>query len=100
FLGSLNLFQRYRLIERYYHPLPLGLVFKVNMSFGYIRATDPVNHPVAISENFSAGGTTPTRGYALRSISPTKPISSTLDPGAGVIQFAVGGNKELITNWE
>jgi outer membrane protein insertion porin family len=100
FLGSQNLFQRYRLIERYYHPLPLGLVFKVNMSFGYIRATDPVNHPVAISEKFFAGGINSIRGYALRSISPTKPIVSTLDPAAGVIQFAVGGNKELITNWE
>src|SRR5438477_2115256 len=45
--ASQNLFQRFRLIERYYHPIIWGLVFKVNRSLGYIRATDPVNHPVA-----------------------------------------------------
>ena len=33
--ASQNLFQRYRLIERFYRPLPYGFVFKVNMSLGY-----------------------------------------------------------------
>src|SRR5206468_6827941 len=56
FLGSENLFQRYRLIERRYWPLPLGMVFKVNAALGYIRSTDPVNRPIAISEKFFAGG--------------------------------------------
>src|SRR5437588_339032 len=40
---SQNLFQRYRLIERFYRPIFWGLVFKVNLSLGYIRATDPLN---------------------------------------------------------
>ena len=98
--GSQNLFQRYRVIERYYHPLVFGLVFKVNASLGYIRATDPIFHQVAISEKFFAGGINSLRGYTLRSISPTKRIASSRDPEAGQIAFAVGGNKELITNWE
>ena len=97
---SQNLFQRYRLIERYYHPLIYGLVFKVNMSLGYIRATDPISHPVAISEKFFEGGINSIRGYTLRSISPTKRIASSRDPDAGLVDFAIGGNKELITNWE
>jgi len=97
---SQNLFQRFRLIERNYHPLPFGLVFKVNLSFGYIRSTDPVNRPVAISEKFFEGGINSIRGYSLRSISPTTKIASSLQPDAGTIDFAVGGNKELITNWE
>jgi outer membrane protein insertion porin family len=99
-LGSQNLFQRYRLIERYYHPLIWGLVFKVNASLGYIRSTDPTNHPVAISEKFFEGGINSIRGYSLRSISPTKRIASTLDPAAGLLDFPIGGNKELVTNWE
>jgi outer membrane protein insertion porin family len=99
-LGSQNLFQRYRLIERRYRPLFWGLVFKVNMSLGYIRATDPLNHPVAISEKFFAGGINSIRGYSLRSISPTTKIPASRDPDAGLIDYAVGGNKELITNWE
>ena len=97
---SQNLFQRYRLIERYYHPLIFGLVFKVNLSLGYIRATDPIGHPVAISEKFFEGGINSIRGYTLRSISPTKKIATTLEPNAPLVDFPVGGNKELITNWE
>ena len=99
-LGSQNLFQRYRLIERRYKPLFWGLVAKVNLSLGYIRATDPVNRPVSISEKFFAGGINSIRGYTLRSISPTKKILASREPDAGVLDYAVGGNKELITNWE
>jgi outer membrane protein insertion porin family len=99
-LDSDNLFQRFRLIERYYHPIIWGLVFKVNLSLGYIRSTDPVHHPVAISEKFFEGGINSIRGYVLRSISPTKKIVSSLEPNGTIIDFPVGGNKELVTNWE
>ncbi len=99
-LGSQNLFQRYRLIERRYRPLFWGLVAKVNLSLGYIKATDPLNRPVSISEKFFAGGINSIRGYSLRSISPTKKILASRDPDAGILDYAVGGNKELITNWE
>jgi len=99
-LGSQNLFQRFRVIERFYRPLILGMVFKTNISIGYIRATDPVNRPIAISEKFFEGGINSIRGYALRSISPTLRIASSREPDAAIIDFPVGGNKELITNWE
>ncbi|HEY6908924.1 MAG TPA: outer membrane protein assembly factor BamA [Myxococcales bacterium] len=98
--GSQNLFQRYRLIERFYRPLPLGLVFKTNISLGYIRATDPINHPIAISERFFEGGINSIRGYVLRTISPTLKIANTSEPNAAIIDFPIGGNKELISNWE
>lgn len=98
--GSQNLFQRFRVIERYYHPIVWGLVFKVNLSLGYIRATDPVTHPIAISEKFFAGGINSVRGYVLRSLSPTRKIATSLEPNATLIDYPVGGNKELITNWE
>jgi outer membrane protein insertion porin family len=98
--GSQNLFQRFRVIERFYRPLVLGMVFKTNISVGYIRATDPISHPIAISEKFFEGGINSIRGYTLRSISPTLPIANVSEPNAGIIEFPVGGNKELITNWE
>jgi len=98
--GSQNLFQRFRFIERRYWPLGYGFVAKANISVGYIRATDPVNHPVAISEKFFEGGINSIRGYLLRSISPTLRIASSLAPDAGLFDFQVGGNKELVTNWE
>jgi outer membrane protein insertion porin family len=99
-IGSQNLFQRYRLIERRYRPLFWGLVAKVNISLGYIRSTDPLDRPISISEKFFAGGINSIRGYTLRSISPTKKILATKDPDAGVLDYAVGGNKEFLTNWE
>ncbi|MBS2022892.1 MAG: outer membrane protein assembly factor BamA, partial [Deltaproteobacteria bacterium] len=73
---SQNLFQRYKIIERFYHPLGYGLVFKTNINFGYIRSTDPVNRPVAISEKFFEGGINSIRGYVLRTISPTKRVAT------------------------
>ncbi|HEX9506970.1 MAG TPA: outer membrane protein assembly factor BamA, partial [Myxococcales bacterium] len=97
---SQNLFQRFRFIQRYYHPLFWGLVFKSNVSLGYIRETDPLHHPIAISEKFFEGGINSIRGYSLRSISPTKKILASRDPDAGILDYAVGGNKELLTNWE
>jgi outer membrane protein insertion porin family len=99
-LGSQNLFQRYRLIQRFYRPLIWGMVFKTNISIGYIRATDPINNPIAISEKFFEGGINSIRGYTLRSISPTLKIVNAREPNAAIIDFPVGGNKELITNWE
>jgi len=99
-IASQNLFQRYRLIERRYRPLFWGLVAKVNLSIGYIRSTDPLSRPISISEKFFAGGINSIRGYTLRSISPTKKILASKDPDAGVLDYAVGGNKELLTNWE
>jgi len=99
-IGSQNLFQRYRLIERRYRPLFWGLVAKVNLSIGYIRSTEPLSRPISISEKFFAGGINSIRGYTLRSISPTKKILASRDPDAGILDYAVGGNKELLTNWE
>ncbi len=98
--GSQNLFQRYRLVERVYRPIGLGLVFKLNLGLGYIKETDPIDRPIAISEKFFGGGINSIRGYVLRSISPTTRIASSLSPSAGTVDFAVGGNKELQTNWE
>src|SRR5713101_1635607 len=99
-IASQNLFQRYRLIERRYRPLFWGLVAKVNLSIGYIRSTDPLSRPISISEKFFAGGINSIRGYTLRSTAPTKKILASKDPDAGVLDYAVGGNKELLTNWE
>jgi len=76
------------------------MVFKVNISLGYIRSTDPIFHKVAVSERFFGGGINSIRGYTLRSISPTLTIGSELSPQGGLTAFAIGGNKELITNWE
>jgi outer membrane protein insertion porin family len=98
-LDSENLFQRYRLIQRFYQPLFWGLVFKTNLNLGYIRSTSS-NRPVAISEKFFEGGINSIRGYSLRSISPTTPIAVVKEQDSGIVNFAIGGNKEFISNFE
>ena len=97
-LLSQNLFQRYKLVERFYYPLPLGAVFKINANLSYIRATG-VN-PIPISERFFEGGVNTLRGYALLTVSPTVRVGAQIDPNSPLVDFPVGGNKELITNVE
>jgi len=76
------------------------MVFKTNISFGYIRATDPIAVRSPSARSFFEGGINSIRGYVLRSISPTLKIADTREPNAPILDFPVGGNKELVTNWE
>lgn len=96
YLGSQNEFERYIGVARYYHPLGRGFVFKVNSTFGYIRS--PADNPVPVSELFFEGGINSLRGYDFRTIAPT--VDAGLTPGGPLVQVAVGGNKEILTNWE
>ncbi len=81
---------------RFYQPIPLGLVFKAQGQVGYIASKDVIS----ISERFFAGGINTLRGYALRSVAPTLSTPDSLAPDATTSEFAVGGNKQLIFNFE
>lgn len=96
YLGSQNEFERYIAVGRFYQPIKWGLVFKVNTTFGYIRS--PADNPVPVSELFFEGGINSLRGYDFRTIAPT--VDAGMTPGGPLIPIAVGGNKELLTNWE
>ena len=66
-------FARYNAYSRFYQPLFLGAVFKVNANISYIQALDTsLNKGLPISELFYGGGINDHRGYFLRSISPTR----------------------------
>ncbi len=93
---SENIFERYVGIARYYHPLPLGIVAKVNASVGFIRS--PAERPVPVSELFFEGGVNSLRGYNFRSVARTVYAGST--PGAPLQPLLIGGNKEFVSNWE
>ena len=94
-LMSENLFTRYTLVNRWYWPLPFGLVGRLNMELGYIAGE---RYP--LSERYFIGGIYSIRGYGLRSISPREQFAALGDPGAHTRPFAVGGNKQFITNLE
>ncbi|NMO19337.1 outer membrane protein assembly factor BamA [Pyxidicoccus fallax] len=99
FLGGTFLFNRYTAYSRLYFPMPLGFVFKTNATIGYIQQLDQ-DKPLPISELYYVGGINSVRGYYLRSISPSVKVPRSANPDATVTDFLVGGNKQLIFNFE
>lgn len=93
---SQNEFVRWVGIARFYKGLGAGFVFKVNANVGWIQS--PVENPVPVTELFFEGGINSLRGYNFRSISPTVLAGSTVS--GPLTPVLVGGNKELLTNWE
>ncbi|WP_240359767.1 outer membrane protein assembly factor BamA [Pyxidicoccus trucidator] len=98
-LGGTFLFNRYTAYSRLYFPMPLGFVFKTNATIGYIQQLDQ-DKPLPISELYYVGGINSVRGYYLRSISPSVKVPRSGSPDASVTDFLVGGNKQLVFNFE
>jgi outer membrane protein insertion porin family len=98
-LGGTFLFNRYTAYSRLYFPMPLGFVFKTNATIGYIQQLDQ-DKPLPISELYYVGGINSVRGYYLRSISPSVKVPRSGNPDASVTDFLVGGNKQLVFNFE
>jgi outer membrane protein insertion porin family len=69
------------------------------MLVGLIRPWD-AEHPVPVSELFYLGGINTIRGYQLYSISPTALVGTTPSADAALRYLQVGGNKQLVLNFE
>jgi len=96
---EVNLFTRYALDLRYYHPLFLGIVARGKLTLGYIGGWDAA-HPVPISELFYVGGINTVRGYRYLTIAPREEVLSVLAPGSSTVDTTVGGDKQAILNLE
>ncbi len=81
---------------RYYKPLIWKLIFKQNITMGYIKSLD--DNPVPLFERFFTGGINSLRGYQLRSVGPRVRVLA--DPSSGDDEFIIGGNKMLLFNTE
>jgi outer membrane protein insertion porin family len=99
FGSQVNLFTRYAFEARGYHPLVAGIVARAKLTLGYITGWDD-QHPVPISEGYYLGGINTVRGYRLLSISPTRQVAACQRPDCALVDFPVGGNKQLIVNLE
>lgn len=97
-LGGTFNFVRYSANARYYRPLFAGLVFKTNATLGYIEGIQGSRVP--ISELYYVGGINSVRGYYLRTITPNERVGSTANPDAPLTDFPVGGDKQLVLNFE
>jgi outer membrane protein insertion porin family len=97
FGDQVNLFTRTTLDGRFYQPLWLGLVFRSRVAAGVIRAWD-AEHPVPISELYYVGGSNTVRGYRTYGLAPTTKVGTSAS--GPLADFAIGGNKQLVFNFE
>jgi outer membrane protein insertion porin family len=96
---EVNLFTRYTLDARYYHPVAYGVIFRSKLTLGLIRDWD-AEHPVPISELYYVGGINSVRGYRFLSIAPSQKVMTSTLPDASTTIVAVGGDKQAILNLE
>ena len=99
FGDQVNLFYRETLEFRFYQDIWQGLIGRFRLLAGVIRGWDE-NNPVPVSELYYVGGVNTVRGYRLYSLSPAVPVGSTRQPDAQMRLLQVGGNKQLILNFE
>jgi outer membrane protein insertion porin family len=95
-LGSENSFSRMIARTRFYFPLFWDLVFKTNLTFGYVMSGD--QEPIPLFERFFVGGIYTVRGYERNTIGEKLFITST--PDGSLTPITIGGDKEFIFNAE
>ena len=88
-LGGDTQFVKYFLTAKQFYPMSASTTFSWNVLWGHVIPTGGVQE-VPLFERFFLGGPYSIRGFKSRSLSP-------VDPNTGEL---VGGNKELIANFE
>jgi outer membrane protein insertion porin family len=87
-LGGDSQFVKYFLNAKHFYPVSATTTFSWNLLWGHVVPTQ--GGEVPLFERFFLGGPYSVRGFRSRSLSPT-------DPNTGE---SVGGNKELVGNFE
>jgi outer membrane protein insertion porin family len=88
-LGGDSQFVKYFLNAKRFTPVTATTVFSWNLLWGHVIPTGGVQE-VPLFERFFLGGPYSVRGFRSRSLSPVDPVTGEL----------IGGNKELIANFE
>jgi outer membrane protein insertion porin family len=83
---------------RFYYPIWGPFVFRTNVEVGYVSSRSALGVP--IYERYFLGGINTIRGYQLFSLGPKVNILQTQDPNADLVPFNIGGNLQLIGNFE
>jgi outer membrane protein insertion porin family len=96
---DVNLFYRESLEFRYYQNIWAGLTGRFRLLAGLVRGWD-ANHPVPVSELYYVGGINTIRGYRLYSIAPVAIVGQSPAPDSGLRLLTIGGNKQLVLNFE
>src|SRR3990172_2077709 len=99
FGSRVNLFTRYSIDSRYYHPLFWGILARAKVTAGFINSWHD-QHPVPVSELYYLGGINSVRGYRLLSLAPTVPAGAAVRPDSELFDFTTGGDKQVTLNLE
>jgi outer membrane protein insertion porin family len=99
YIGSENLFTRYRARYRYYYDLGYFMVLKLNAEWGLI--TSPNENGPPIFERFFVGGPLSVRGFYRYSLGPTIQVPDDPTPtGASTDDLNIGGTEQMVGNAE
>lgn len=99
FLGSENLFTRYRTRHRFYYDIGFNMVLKFNTELGMITSPN-VNGPPRF-ERFFVGGPLSLRGFFRLSQGPSRSVPSSSAPlGASTAKQTIGGTQQWTNNLE
>ena len=91
-------FKRLEFDLRYYYPLFLSFVLRMNASLGWIFPVG--NGEVPISERFFPGGIYSVRGFNPRGLGPIERVTLGGDPMSSTVAFTRGGDKQAVFNLE
>jgi len=98
YLGSERTYIRHRYFGRFYYPLILGMVLRLNTEAGLI--TSRKDQGVPLYERFFQGGILSVRGFPFNALGPRGNIPLDIDPGGANSGFRLGGNAMLRMNLE
>ncbi len=107
--GSEIEFMKFTMHSQYFFPIFWKLVFKINTEVGYVTTLEEPfadlrgkkDFPgVPIAERYLLGGIFTIRGFEYGSISPSIEVIPQDDPVGYPVKYLIGGNKELIANFE
>jgi outer membrane protein insertion porin family len=98
-LGSQRTFLRHRYFGRFYYPLFLGMVLRLNTEAGLVTSRS-VNG-VPLYDRFFLGGILSVRGYRFNDLGPHSSLPSSVnDPTGTDGRLRLGGNAMLRANLE
>ncbi len=109
YTGSDIEFLKLTLLDNIFIPIWWKFVFKLNLEIGYVTSLEEPfadkrggkDFPgVPLAERYLLGGIYSIRGFEYGSISPSIDVIPQDDPAGYPVRYRIGGNKQLITNWE
>jgi outer membrane protein insertion porin family len=101
YIGSQRTFWRHKFFSRFYYPLGLGMVLRINLEAGLV--TSRSSRGVPLYDRFFLGGILSVRGFPYYSLGPYTDTAAVLDPnivGSTRYGLRLGGNAMLRSNIE